>query len=210
MKAVVAFCAAVGVVMVVGVAMIVGWSVGRGVGSATVGHGAPVANIPVTVLEPTHVYLVIHQGEQLGNEPLGPAYLPATFTLPADTTVTLTIINFDDATALPASYAQYSKATGIDKNSFQLSAMDPTNPNAKVASTTMNQLEAAQVSHTFTFQSLNLSVPIAAKSTTTFSFHTPAGGTYAWHCQDPCGIGPVGWGGAMSTDGYMQGHVTFA
>jgi hypothetical protein len=60
------------------------------------------------------------------------------------------------------------------------------------------------------FQKLSLSVPIAAKSTTTFSFHTPAGGTYAWHCQDPCGIGPVGWGGAMSTDGYMQGHVTFA
>ncbi|MDQ2960459.1 MAG: cupredoxin domain-containing protein [Candidatus Dormibacteraeota bacterium] len=210
MKKVIAFCAAVGVAMVLGVVMIVGWSVGRGVGYDSVTHGAGAGNATGAVKTPTHVYLVIHQGEQLGNEPLGPAYLPATFTLPAYTTVTITIINFDSATALPATYAKYAKASGIDKNSFQMAAMDPTNPNAKVASATMSSVEAAQVSHTFTFPELNLSVPIAAQSSTTFSFHTPAGGTYAWHCQDPCGIGPVGWGGAMSTDGYMQGHVTFA
>ena len=209
MKSVIAFCAAVGVALAFGFVMIVGWSVGRGVGYDSVAHGAAAGNTAGKVVSPTHVYLVIHQGEQLGNEPLGPAYLPATFTLPAYTTVTITIINFDDATALPANYARFAKASGIDKNSFQMAAMDPTNPNAKVASTTMSQVEAAQVSHTFTFRKLNLSVPIAAKSTTTFSFHTP-GGTYAWRCEDPCGIGPVGWGGAMSTDGYMQGHVTFA
>lgn len=194
--------------MVSGVVMIVGWSVGRGVGYDSVVHGAGAGNTTGTVMTPPHFYLVIHQGEQLGNEPLGPAYLPATFTLPAYTTVTITITNFDDATALPDKYAQYAKASGIDKNSFQSAAMDPTNPNAKVASTTMSQVEATKVSHTFTIQTLNLNVPIAAKSTTTFSFHTPCC-TSAWRCMDPCGIGPVGWGGAMSTDGYMQGHVTF-
>jgi hypothetical protein len=208
-KTVIAFCAAVGVVMVLGVVMIVGWSVGRGVGYDSVTRGAGAGNATEAVMTPTHVYLAIHQSEQLGNEPLGPAYLPATFTLPADATVTITITNFDDATALPPNYAQYLKASGIAKNSFQSAAMDSRNPNAKVASTTMTQIDAAKVSHTFTILKLNLSVPLAAKSTTTFSFHTPAGGTYAWHCQDPCGIGPVGWGGAMSTDGYMQGHVTF-
>ena len=208
MKSVIALFAAVGIAMVFGFVTIVGWSVGRGVGYDSIAHGAAAGNAAGKVVAPTHVYLVIHQGEQLGNEPLGPAYLPATFTLPAYTTVTITIINFDDATALPATYAQYAKASGIDKNSFQMAALDPTNPNAKMASTTMSQLEAASVSHTFTFPDLKLSVPIAAKSTTTFSFRTP-GGTYAWHCQDPCGIGPVGWGGAMNTDGYMQGHVTF-
>ena len=210
MKTVIAFCAAVGVAMVFGVVTIVGWSVGRGVGYDSVVHGAGAGNTTGTSITRPHVYLVIHQGEQLGNEPLGPAYLPATFTLPAYTTVTITITNFDDATALPANYAQYAKASGIDKNSFQSAAMDPKNPNAKAVSTTMSQVEAANVSHTFTIRGLNLSVPVAAKSTTTFSFHTPAGGTYAWRCEDPCGIGPVGWGGAMSTDGYMQGHVTFA
>jgi hypothetical protein len=196
--------------MVLGVAMIVGWSVGRGVGYDSVTHGAGAGSTTGTSTTRPHVYLVIHQGEQLGNEPIGPAYLPATFTLPAYTTVTITIINFDDATALPANFAQYAKASGIDKNAFQVAAMNPANPSAKVASTTMSQVDAAQVSHTFTFPKLNVSVPIAEKSTTTFSFHTPAGGTYAWRCEDPCGIGPVGWGGAMSTDGYMQGHVTFA
>jgi hypothetical protein len=209
-KSAIAFCAAVGLAVVVGVAMIVGWSVGRGVGYDSVARGAGARSTTVTSTTRPHVYLVIHQGEQLGNEPLGPAYLPATFTLPADTTVTITIINFDNATALPANFIQYAKASGIDKNSFQLAAMNPANPSANVASTTISQLDAAQVSHTFTFPKLNLSVPIAATSTTTFSFHTPAGGTYAWRCEDPCGIGPVGWGGAMSTDGYMQGHVTFA
>lgn len=40
MKTVIAFCTAVGVVMVLGVAMIIGWSVGRGVGFDSVTHGA--------------------------------------------------------------------------------------------------------------------------------------------------------------------------
>lgn len=194
-------------IVVFTIVAIVGWNVGHNVGGASpVPAAAAVAN---PALQP-HLYLVIHQGEQLANEPLGPAYMPSTFTLPADTTVTITITNFDGATPLPDNAAQYGKATGIDGNAFSIAPLDPTNPNAPVASTRASQVDAASIAHTFTIQKLNLNVPIAATSTETFSFHTPAAGTYDWRCMDPCGIGPVGWGGAMNTDGYMQGKVTFA
>ncbi len=188
---------------------IVGWNVGHSVAGSSPASvtTAPGAAAPAT---PPHFYLVIHQGEQLANEPLGPAYMPSTFTLPADTTVTITITNFDSATPLPDNAAQYGKAAGIDGNSFSIAPLDPTNPNAKVAATKASQVDPANIAHTFTIATLNLNVPIAATSTETFSFHTPAAGTYDWRCMDPCGIGPIGWGGAMSTDGYMQGHVTFA
>jgi hypothetical protein len=187
----------------------VGWTVGHSVGVASTAsvNTAVVAGSPTT---PPHFYLVIHQGEQLANEPLGPAYMPSTFTLPASTTVTITITNFDSATPLPNNFAQYGKASGIDTNSFDVAPLDPTNPNAKVPTTRASQVDPHKIAHTFTIRKLNLNVPIAATSTETFSFHTPAAGTYDWRCMDPCGIGPAGWNGAMSTDGYMQGKVTFA
>jgi hypothetical protein len=208
-KRVAALCGTVCLAIVFVVVMIVGWSVGRGAGYAqgqtAVGKVA-VAGAPST---PPHLYLVIHRGEQLNNEPLGPAYMPSVFTLPGNTTVTVTITNFDDATTLPDNAAKFAKASGIDRNTFLLAPMDPRNPNAIVAATPTSQLSSTTIAHTFTIQQINLNVPIAAESTTTFTFHTPTGCDCMWRCMDPCGIGPVGWGGAMSTEGYMMGKATF-
>lgn len=204
MKRVIAVCAAVLTALVFVMVMVVGWSVGRGAGAS-----AAPATVATATTSP-HFYLVIAKGEQLANEQVGPAYLPSTFTLPARADVTITITNFDGATPLPDNAAKYVRATGIDHNSFQTAVLDPTNPNAKATSTRTDSVDPATISHTFTIPRLNLNVPIAATSTVTFSFHTPDGGTFDWRCMDPCGIGPVGWGGAMSTAGYMQGKVTFA
>jgi len=204
-KRVIALFAAIVTALIFAVVMVVGWSVGRGAGSASAPGTAGVASTATP-----HYYLMVHRGEQLDNEPLGPAYLPSTFTLPANTTVTLTITNFDDATPLPDNAAKYLHATGVEHNQFRTAALDPKNPNAVVPSTPATSADPATVSHTFTIPKLNLSVPLPANSTVTFSFHTPAAGTLDWRCMDPCGIGPVGWNGAMSTDGYMQGKVTFA
>ena len=45
--------------------------------------------------------------------------------------------------------------------------------------------------------------------TTTFSFMTPdKPGEYIWNCFDPCGAGFNGFGGPMSTKGYMSGTLT--
>ena len=73
---------------------------------------------------------------------------------------------------------------------------------------TYTSVDPNLVSHTFTIPSLNVNVPILAASRTTFSFYTGAAGTFEWHCQDPCGTGPAGWSGAMSTLGYMGGELT--
>ena len=43
---------------------------------------------------------------------------------------------------------------------------------------------------------------------TEFSFITGAPGHYIWQCIDPCGRGFNGFGGPMSTKGYMSGTLT--
>lgn len=48
-----------------------------------------------------------------------------------------------------------------------------------------------------------------APTITTFSFTTPSQpGTYIWQCFDPCGANYNGFGGPMSTKGYMSGTFT--
>ncbi|HUY78153.1 MAG TPA: hypothetical protein VMV29_15370 [Ktedonobacterales bacterium] len=49
----------------------------------------------------------------------------------------------------------------------------------------------------------------AAPIITTFSFTTPSQpGSYVWQCFDPCGANFNGFGGPMSTKGYMSGTFT--
>ncbi len=42
----------------------------------------------------------------------------------------------------------------------------------------------------------------------TFSFITGGPGRYIWQCEFPCGTGYQGFGGPMSTQGYMDGTLT--
>ncbi|MGO9877526.1 MAG: hypothetical protein ACLPVY_27455 [Acidimicrobiia bacterium] len=155
---------------------------------------------------PYHFALTVETPDQLHNEPTGPAYVPATFSLPANATVVMTVYDFDDATALPG---QYAKATGIE-GSMTIQALNLESPNAQSPSHTATVLNAkTEVAHTFTIPTLGLNVPIAADSKVTFTFRTPKRGTYLWHCMDPCGTGASGWGGAMETNGWMQGTVSF-
>jgi hypothetical protein len=92
-------------------------------------------------------------------------------------------------------------------------------------------VDPTNVSHTFTIHSipqagqdwLFVSVPITADNSTkvdsagmaltpvvtTFSFMTPSRpGHYIWQCFDPCGSNYNGFGGPMSTKGYMSGTLT--
>ena len=82
------------------------------------------------------------------------------------------------------------------------------------------------IGHTFTVPQLGISVPLPgipddAKNPCStnapcspsfdhmkvqFSFQTGAAGTYTWQCFVPCGVGYIaGFGGPMSTVGYMNG-----
>ena len=158
---------------------------------------------------PQHVYLSIATGGMLGvDENLGPAYVPSSFALPANSDVTVTVSNFDDATPLTSALVSYAKATDIE-GSFAVETMDPTKPNDPGVLTTATSLDPNNVSHTFTISKLGINVPISPKAKTTFTFHTPAAGTDDWRCFDPCGAGASGWQGAMALPGRMSGQVTF-
>jgi len=41
----------------------------------------------------------------------------------------------------------------------------------------------------------------------TFQFVTGGAGTYAWNCEFPCGENYAGFGGPMSSYGYMDGTL---
>ena len=144
-------------------------------------------------------------------------YEPTTdLIVPRNALVTITIQNYDGATPLLNPY--YDTPKGLDGSMTvdgqAVTSVDPTN-----------------VSHTFTIHSipqtgqdwLFVSVPVTANNntqtdaagmplqpvSTTFSFVTPnRPGKYIWQCFDPCGAGYNGFGGPMSTKGFMSGTFT--
>lgn len=186
-----------------------GWGMGVATHDANVGTTPSPATVAhASTLLPTHLYLTIVTPTMTGSQ-VGPAVLPSQATVPAFSDVTVTIINFDDATPLTGSYVSFAKASRI-KGTVLSQPIEKTNPNAvgKSPAQTYAAVDPKLVSHTFTIPSLGLNVPILASSRTTFTFYTGAAGTFEWHCQDPCGTGPAGWSGAMSTLGYMGGELT--
>ena len=205
MKSAIALVGAIIAALVLVVAAAIGWSVGRNAG---VGSTPTVAVRTQSI--PTHIYLTVATPAML-NTDVGPAVLPSAVTVPANSDVTVTILNFDDATPLTGPYVKYAEAFGI-KGTFTAETIDRANPNGPAVSQpqALSSVDPSIVSHTFTLPSLNINVPLLAASRTTFTFHTGAPGKYEWHCQDPCGTGPAGWSGAMSQQGYMGGELTVA
>ena len=154
---------------------------------------AASANVKLTIV-----------AQKPGSTVEGPAYTPSTnLTLPANSVVTITIVNADGGdTSLPAS-SPFGVVTGT------------VGGNAAVDGIAYSSLARDKVAHTFTVPGLHVNVPIpgdtpAGKSgiTVTFSFKTGAAGTYMWQCMDPCGAVPNGWGGPMTMKGYMMGTIT--
>jgi hypothetical protein len=177
---------------------------------------APVAQVseaaPAADANPARLHLTIVTGDMIGHNEF-PAFIPSDFTLPANSTVIVTITNFDDATALPKGQEAYASVEGTTDGTFRVQAINPKDPNGNkgVARTATNLNPTTGVSHTFTIKALGVNVPIAPMSRTTFTIKTGAPGTYAWHCYDPCGDGPDGWGTAMAAmQGFMEGTVTVA
>jgi hypothetical protein len=159
-------------------------------------------------------------------------YCPTTtFVVPANSTITVVINNYDSATALINPFFRQVQGTigGV----------------ALVNNKPMSQVNASDVSHTFAIQStpdspnpIFVNVPllgVASNAPTvtqqiygnsynsypkpnviSFQFRTGPPGTYIWHCYDPCGDTtyarnpPFGFSGPMSTTGYMAGTMTVA
>ncbi len=132
--------------------------------------------------------------------------------LPADTTVHVTILQYDSGS--PLRNQQRGLVTGVD--GAQLNGKALTNVNSNVGN---------GVGHTFSVPALGINVPLVgvasnaknfcnaapctmqqAHNTVTFTFKTPGVGQYHWQCFVPCGLGYLnGNGGPMQTIGYMDG-----
>ncbi len=179
------------------------------VGGAPVGGARTASQLGSQAV--TRLDLTIVTGDMIGHTEF-PAYVPSDFSLPAHSTVIVTITNFDDATALPASMTQYSKVSGTIGNTMQVTPIKVGDPNAPAGPTeTLAQLDPTQVSHTFTIPQLGINVPVAAHARVTFVIQTGAPGQFYWRCFDPCGAGSTGWGTAMAAKrGFREGTLPVA
>ena len=176
-------------------------------GAGTAAGAAPAGSAASAV----HVELTIVTGDMIGRTEY-PAFIPSDIVLPANSTVVVTVTNFDDATPLAKGTEQYARAQGIVGDTFTVTPIDPKSPNGSAGATaTLSALDPNAVSHTLTAPGLGLNVPIAPHARVTFTIQTGAPGTYVWHCFDPCGAGATGWGTAMKAmSGYMEGTITVA
>jgi hypothetical protein len=136
----------------------------------------------------------------LGDGTAVPADYQAAIDLPAHTTVTLVISNYDDAvTKLPSS-SPYFKPTGGTETVNGQPVTELTNKN---------------IAHTITLADLGINIPIpiadeSGPAVVEFTFTTGDAGTYQWRCMTPCGGGSKGMDGSMATDGWMRGSFVVA
>ena len=155
--------------------------------------------------------LTIVTGQMMGQGAVGPAYVPSDFTVPAHSTVKVTVTDFDNATPLTGSLSKYAKVTWTVGDVMTVQGIDPLAPNTTVGSPrTMSYLAPDLVGHTLTIPRLGINVPMAGQSRISFYIKTGNAGVYQWQCMDPCGAGSTGMGAPMGEDGYMAGTMTVA
>lgn len=134
--------------------------------------------------------------------------------VPPHTKIDVTIEQFDSGS--PLRNQENGLVTGVKDARVDGSPFSLTNSYAGLA-----------VGHTFSVPELGINVPLPgvnpsaknfcgaapcplsdAHKIVTFSFTSPAAGTYRWQCFIPCGVGFLyGNGGAMQTIGYMDGFL---
>jgi hypothetical protein len=153
------------------------------------------------------------------------------FTIPAGTTVNMTIYGYDGCTPLRNNF--FSQVQGTIGGTVSVSQFDQ-HGKEYVSNHTTSVIDSwadCNVGHTFAIPALGVFVPVASPNaqlsannlcgsspcTTSgnpyslerFSFRVPAhGGVFRWQCLVPCGGGYLdGNGGPMQTLGYMMGEM---
>jgi hypothetical protein len=135
------------------------------------------------------------------------------WTLPAHALVHVTVYQFDGDSGLRNPFL--ARPQGVVGNVMQVDGK------------TLEVIDPADASHTFTVPSMHLVVPLIgvpddaknqcdaapcslakAHRTITFTFRTGAPGHYRWQCFVPCAAGFIyGFAGPMQTIGYMDGFL---
>ena len=153
------------------------------------------------------------------------------FSVPANTTVNVTIYGYDGCT--PARNNFYSMVQGTAGGTVNLAQYDQHGKQIAAPTNTslINTWSDCNVGHSFAIPDLGLYVPVASPNAQLsannlcsdspcepegnpyalekFSFKAPAGnGVYRWQCIVPCGGGYLdGFSGPMQTMGYMMGEM---
>ena len=213
------------VIAVLAVALIL-----AGYGGAVAVGGAGTKTITTTITSATNsasaspyvVNLVIATGNTynstVGDQPayfmLGPNGLESTanISLPANRTIELVIVNYDDGNA---SLVIPNDNVVSGTNGGSILVASNTNINASQGASgivlnggqTVSSIPGDSLSHTFTIPALNLNVPVPVSSTVVAYFTITKAGVYLWFCETTCGSGANGTEGAMSTPGWMTGNV---
>ena len=136
----------------------------------------------------------------------------ANISLPSDTLIQVNIVSYDTPTA--NSTAQEGKVNGtVGGNIYLINGTV-----ASMSDTSMTQMSgwggnvtsvpASVLAHTFSIPQLGINIPVVGGSEEIAYLYFKHPGVYTWVCLTPCGLGPKGTAGAMSTNGWMTGIVT--
>ena len=137
----------------------------------------------------------------------------ANITLPANQLIRLVIVDYDNG-APGVNGSQIGQVTGTMKNQMQV--VNNTLVNSTISSSgidirgvqTLSSIPNSEIAHTFTVPSLGINIPVPPLSTVVTYITIKSAGSYDWLCMIPCGGGPTGTAGAMSTPGWMLGTLT--
>ncbi|MGO9080089.1 MAG: hypothetical protein ACLQDY_13760 [Streptosporangiaceae bacterium] len=155
-------------------------------------------------------------GKNGGAHPDWVSYGPTTnLKVPAHSLVTMTIRQYDSGGPIYNSYFAQAHGTVGGTETINGKVVRGINPNTVAHTFTLHMFPANQ-------PAMFVSVPLPQVPPTapnlangypkpnvvTFSFVTGAPGRYVWNCEYPCGSYYRGFGGAMSTQGYMDGTLT--
>ena len=140
----------------------------------------------------------------------GTLHSTANITLPVATEITVSIISYDMGNVSVDS--QYLDATGVVGNEVQVinGSIAMGDNTSQAWAKNISSFPASKVLHTFTIlqgSSVLVNIPVMPGYTEVASFYINNTGTYTWQCEAACGSGSSGWGGPMSSAGWMEGNI---
>jgi len=191
----------------------IGWGIGTtvpsGVVTKTTQHGNNAYHL--MLIEPMNVgwnattaqpkFYVVGQGG-LGSS--------ANISLPVRTLIQVTIVSYDTPTN--GSTDQQGRVNGtlggnvylINGTTASMSSMP------EQWGTNVTSVPGASLAHTISIPELGVNIPVVGGDTEIAYLYFTRTGTFTWVCLTPCGFGPNGALGAMSTSGWMTGTVTIS
>ncbi len=159
------------------------------------------------------------RGPSGGAHPTWVSYSNDNLVVPANSAVTVTVRQYDTG--------------GTPNNPYFAKVVGTVGGTESWNGRVVRSIPVNRVAHTFSLRTIPgnapfilLNVPLPANSTTApnvvhigsgvypkpqvviFTFVTKGKGVYQWNCEYPCGNSVVGFGGPMSTFGYMSGTLT--